>query len=72
MRPGGQAAMGPEEEIAADVVGAGPEADEGDGATPADPVERLTCFVSAVRDTWLRGDRDEVRSSGPVRSSRFV
>ncbi len=62
----------PEEEIAADVAGAEPEPDEGDGATPADPVERLTGFVSAVRDTWLRGDRDAVRSSGPVRSSRFV
>ncbi|MFH8449551.1 hypothetical protein ACH4CD_09925 [Streptomyces fungicidicus] len=62
----------PEERIAREIVGADPTPDEGDGQTPADPVERLTDFVSAVRGTWLRGDRDRVRSSGPVASSRFV
>ncbi|CAL9342233.1 hypothetical protein SUDANB176_00294 [Streptomyces sp. enrichment culture] len=62
----------PEAEIAAAIVAADPTPDEGDGQTPADPVERLTDFVSAVRDTWLRGDRARLRSSGPVASSRFL
>ncbi|MFF5343595.1 hypothetical protein ACFY4H_23245 [Streptomyces althioticus] len=62
----------PEEEIAASVVAADPEPDEGDGRTPADPVEGVSAFVTAVRDAWLRGDRDPVRSSGPVGSSRFL
>ncbi|MDT6983166.1 hypothetical protein ACFSUJ_01595 [Streptomyces lusitanus] len=62
----------PEEEIAAAVVGAGPEPAEGDGRTPADPVEGPASFVTVVRDAWLRGDRDAVRSSGPVGSSRFL
>ncbi|MGQ5577382.1 hypothetical protein [Streptomyces sp. ECR3.8] len=62
----------PEEEIAASVVAADPEPDEGDGRTPADPVEGVAAFVTAVRDTWLRGDRDAVRSTGPVGSSRFL
>ncbi|WP_416969576.1 hypothetical protein [Streptomyces sp. 4F14] len=61
----------PEPEIAADIVAADPTPDEGDGATPADPRERLTEFVTAVRDTWLQGDRARVRSTGPVRSNRF-
>ncbi|MGW0788861.1 hypothetical protein ACWD04_11540 [Streptomyces sp. NPDC002911] len=62
----------PEAEIAAEIVGADPAPDAGDGETPADPVERLTDFVSAVRGTWLRGDRDRLTSSGPVASSRFL
>ncbi|OKK08897.1 tetratricopeptide repeat protein [Streptomyces sp. CB02400] len=62
----------PEAEIAAEIVGADPTPDEGDGSAPADPVERLTDFVSAVRGTWLRGDRYRLRSSGPVASSRFL
>ncbi|WP_077800074.1 hypothetical protein [Streptomyces sp. JHA26] len=62
----------PEEEIAADILAADATPDEGDGATPADPVERLTDFVSAVRDTWLRGDRAGLSSAGPVSSSRFL
>ncbi|MER6671804.1 hypothetical protein [Streptomyces sp. NPDC000983] len=62
----------PESEIAAEIVAADPTEDEGDGSTPADPDERLTEFVSAVRDTWLRGDRDRVASAGPVPSSRFL
>lgn len=61
----------PAAEIAAEIVGADPAPDEGDGQTPADPVERLTDFVSAVRGTWLRGDRSRLRSSGPVAGSRF-
>lgn len=62
----------PEAEIAAEIVAADPAPDEGDGQTPADPVERLTDFVAAVRGTWLRGDRARVKSSGPVPSSRFL
>ncbi|MCX4759554.1 hypothetical protein OG562_00830 [Streptomyces sp. NBC_01275] len=61
----------PEAEIAADIVAADPTPDAGDGDTPTDPVERLTDFVTAVRGTWLQGDRTRVKSSGPVRSSRF-
>ncbi|MGA5117698.1 hypothetical protein [Streptomyces pseudogriseolus] len=38
------------EEIAAAVVGADPELDEGDGRTPADPVEGPAPFVAVVRD----------------------
>jgi hypothetical protein len=62
----------PEGEIAAAVVAADPTPDGGDGQTPADPADRLTDFVSAVRGTWLRGDRAGLRSSGPVSSSRFL
>ncbi|MEU9058647.1 hypothetical protein AB0D13_07070 [Streptomyces sp. NPDC048430] len=62
----------PEAEIAADIVGADRTPDGGDGETPADPVEKLTDFVSAVRGTWLRGDRAGLRSPGPVTSSRFL
>jgi tetratricopeptide (TPR) repeat protein len=62
----------PEAEIAAEIVAADPAPDQGDGETPADPVERLTDFVTAVRGTWLRGDRSRVKSSGPVSSPRFL
>src|SRR5690606_16638674 len=62
----------PAERIAAEIVGADPAPDEGDGGTPAHPVERLTDFVSAVRGTWLRGDRAGLRSPGPVARSRFL
>ncbi|MFI9768978.1 hypothetical protein ACIHJG_19190 [Streptomyces sp. NPDC052415] len=62
----------PEAEIAADIVAADPAPDEGDGESPADPDERLTAFVTAVRDTWLQGDRAHLPSSGPVPSSRFL
>lgn len=61
----------PEAEIAAEIVAADPTPDQGDGSAPADPVERLTDFVAAVRGTWLRGDRARVKSSGPVSSPRF-
>ncbi|MCX5328646.1 MULTISPECIES: hypothetical protein [unclassified Streptomyces] len=62
----------PEEEIAADILAADATPDEGDGATPAEPVEKLTDFVSAARHTWLQGDRTSLSSSGPVTSSRFL
>ncbi|KQX90863.1 hypothetical protein AB0K86_27305 [Streptomyces clavifer] len=62
----------PEAEIAADITGADPVPDTGDDQTPADPLDALTDFASAVRGTWLRGDRARLRSSGPVASSRFL
>jgi hypothetical protein len=62
----------PEEEIAAEILAADPSADEGDGSAPADPDERLAEFVTAVRGSWLRGDRAGLTSSGPVSSSRFL
>ncbi|MBO7941543.1 hypothetical protein JTP77_037440, partial [Streptomyces sp. S9] len=62
----------PEAEIAAGIVAADPTPDEGDGETPADPVERLTDFVAAVRDGWLSGERTRVTSAGPVAGSRFL
>ncbi|MEU7415348.1 tetratricopeptide repeat protein [Streptomyces antibioticus] len=62
----------PEAEIAAGIVAADPTPDEGDGGTPADPVERLTDFVAAVRDDWLSGERTRVTSAGPVAGSRFL
>ncbi|MFD9292441.1 hypothetical protein ACFWBV_30010 [Streptomyces sp. NPDC060030] len=61
----------PEEAIAAEIVGADPTPDAGDGGTPADPAEKLTDLVSAVSGTWLQGDRTKLRSPGPVASSRF-
>ncbi|MEV5981420.1 hypothetical protein [Streptomyces sp. NPDC052114] len=61
----------PEAQLAAEILAGDPTPDQGDGGTPADPVERTAAFAAAVRGTWLRGDRDRVRSSGPVRSSRF-
>ncbi|MEU5660730.1 hypothetical protein ABZ802_34700 [Streptomyces sp. NPDC047737] len=62
----------PEAAVAAEIVGADPAPEAGDGETPADPAEKLTDFVSAVAGTWLRGDRARLRSSGPVTSSRFL
>ncbi|MBT2420233.1 hypothetical protein J7F01_13320 [Streptomyces sp. ISL-22] len=62
----------PAEEIAAEILAADPSPDEGDGEGPADPVERLTEFVTAVRGSWLQGDRAGLTSSGPVASSRFL
>ncbi|MFI6875596.1 tetratricopeptide repeat protein [Streptomyces sp. NPDC050400] len=62
----------PEKEIAADILAADATPDEGDGMTPADPVEHLTDFVSAVRNTWLQGNRSGLSSAGPVSSSRFL
>jgi tetratricopeptide (TPR) repeat protein len=62
----------PEAEIAAQILAADPSPDEGDGEGPADPDDRLTAFVTAVRDSWLQGDRARLTSSGPVSSSRFL
>ncbi|MEU5433635.1 hypothetical protein AB0G73_09685 [Streptomyces sp. NPDC020719] len=58
--------------IAAEIVGADPTPEEGDGETPADPDDRFAEFAAAVRGTWLRGDRSGLNSSGPVPSSQFA
>ncbi|MFF5899272.1 hypothetical protein ACFY8O_25585 [Streptomyces argenteolus] len=68
----GESDRRPEAVIAAEIVGADPAPEAGDGETPPDPAEKLTDFVSAVAGTWLRGDRARLRSSGPVTSSRFL
>ncbi|MFF0200266.1 hypothetical protein [Streptomyces sp. NPDC005017] len=62
----------PEERIAEEIAAAEAVADEGDGGTPADPDEAFAGFATAVRDTWLRGERTALRSSGPVQSGRFL
>jgi hypothetical protein len=61
----------PEAELAAEIVGASPESDSGDGATPPDPDTAFTSFAAAVAHTWLQGPRERVRAVGPVPSSRF-
>ncbi|MFI5683224.1 tetratricopeptide repeat protein [Streptomyces sp. NPDC051636] len=62
----------PDAEIAADITGADPAADEGDGSGPADHDEAFAAFVTAVRGTWLRGDRARLPSAGPVAGTRFA
>jgi hypothetical protein len=68
----------PAEAIAAGIVPAVPEPDEGDGSAPADPGEGLRRFVEAVtapgaRDGgWLSGIREYIPDAGPVPSSRFL
>ncbi len=60
------------EELAEVIATAAGAPDEGDGQTPADGDEVLAGFAARVRETWLTGARDRVRSSGPVRSARFA
>ncbi|MFF7969944.1 tetratricopeptide repeat protein [Streptomyces sp. NPDC007905] len=62
----------PEAEIAAWITAADPAADDGDGEGPADPDEAFAAFATAVRGTWLSGDRARLASAGPVPSSRFA
>ncbi|MGW2775798.1 hypothetical protein ACWC4C_25305 [Streptomyces olivaceoviridis] len=62
----------PEAEIAAGITAADPSPDPGDGDGPADDDARFAAFATAVRGTWLRGERARVRSAGPVPSSRFA
>jgi hypothetical protein len=62
----------PAARVAEDILAADPEPDEGDGETPADPDEAFAGFVTAVRGTWLRGERTALMSSGPVPSGRFA
>ncbi|MFB4309290.1 tetratricopeptide repeat protein [Actinomadura sp. GTD37] len=76
MSPGGEAETlppdeRPQEELAAEIVRAVPEAVEDDGAPP-DPDEVLAAMVGAVRGHWLTGPRDTPSSPGPVPSSRFA
>ncbi|MFI2205047.1 hypothetical protein ACH47Z_30525 [Streptomyces sp. NPDC020192] len=47
-------------------------ADDGVERGPADHDAGFAAFASAVRGSWLRGDRARVRSAGPVTSSRFA
>ncbi|MGW5369100.1 tetratricopeptide repeat protein [Streptomyces sp. NPDC004011] len=75
--PDGRVEQGPVDdrpatELAAVITGADPAADAGDGEGPADPDEAFAAFASAVRDTWLRGERSRLMSAGPVPSSRFA
>ncbi|MFI9808409.1 hypothetical protein ACIHEJ_29265 [Streptomyces sp. NPDC052301] len=62
----------PEQEIAAEIAAADPAGDPGDGEGPADTDAGFAAFATAVRGTWLRGDRARLRSAGPVPSSRFA
>lgn len=62
----------PDAVIAAEIVGADPAPEEGDGETPADPDEGFTAFVAAVRGSWLQGARTGLTSSGPVSSNKFA
>ncbi|MFJ9820143.1 hypothetical protein ACIRU3_33720 [Streptomyces sp. NPDC101151] len=62
----------PEAEIAAGIAAADPTPDDGDGEGPADPDEAFAAFATAVRSTWLTGERTRLGSAGPVPSSRFA
>ncbi|KRV51195.1 hypothetical protein AQ490_02675 [Wenjunlia vitaminophila] len=62
----------PAARIADEIVAADPSPGEGDGETPADPTDRFTDFVAAVRGSWLRGERAHLSSSGPVPSNKFM
>ncbi|MBG7703161.1 hypothetical protein HCJ76_35155 [Streptomyces sp. MC1] len=62
----------PEAEIAAGITAADPTPDPGDGDGPADGDTEFAAFATAVRGTWLRGERARVRSAGPVPGSRFA
>ncbi|TDD31130.1 hypothetical protein E1287_27575 [Actinomadura sp. KC06] len=63
----------PAEELAAEIVQAAPEPDDGAGdGAPPDPDDALAGFARAVAGQWLIGPRDAVRSPGPVPSSRFA
>ncbi|GAA4987921.1 hypothetical protein GCM10025734_13270 [Kitasatospora paranensis] len=61
------------EELAEAILAADPAPQESDGQTPADPDGTLAAFAArAAAGTWASSPRDRVRSSGPVRSSRFA
>jgi tetratricopeptide (TPR) repeat protein len=70
----------PAEILAAEIVYATPEQDEGDGCTPPDPDEGLRRFVEAVAAAaprehdggWLGGLREWIPDPGPVPSNRFL
>ena len=81
---GGTAGQGPADDrpveaIAAEIAGAAPVGDEGDGSTPPAPqalrqlVEAITAAGTAAPDGgWLGGIREYIPDSGPVPSSRFL
>ena len=70
----------PIEAVAAQIVRAGPEQDEGDGNTPPDLDEGLRRFVEAVTAAgarergggWLAGIREYIPDAGPIPSGRFL
>lgn len=62
----------PAEELAAEITGANPDPDPGDGATPADPDAAPAEFTTAVAGEWSTGVRHHVASSGPVPSNHFA
>jgi hypothetical protein len=81
----GTAGQGPADDrpiqaVAADILHATPEHDEGDGSTPPDPDEGLRRFARTVGTAgtrepdrgWLSGIRDYIPTPGPVPSSRFA
>ncbi|NUU23630.1 MAG: hypothetical protein HOV68_19315 [Streptomycetaceae bacterium] len=69
---GGAEDLRPDEEIAADIVAAAPgSGPDGDLDAPTDTEADLTAFTEAIAPLWAKGSRDQPRSAGPVRSSRF-
>jgi tetratricopeptide (TPR) repeat protein len=66
--------------IAAGIIHAAPERDDGDGSAPPDPGQDLRHFVETVtapdareRDGgWLGGIREYIPDAGPVPSNRFI
>ncbi|WP_406278680.1 hypothetical protein [Embleya sp. NBC_00896] len=58
------------EEVARDIVAAGPYDASGDGTTAPDPDETLTAFATAIAPHWLTGTRDRPAAPGPVRANR--
>jgi hypothetical protein len=62
----------PEPEIAAELAAAPVEPEPGDEQAPPDDDELLARFAAGVRDSWLSGPREAIRSPGPVPSNRFA
>ena len=66
--------------IAAEIIHAAPEQDDGDGSAPPDPDQDLRDFAATVtapgareRDGgWLGGIREYIPDAGPVPSNRFI
>jgi hypothetical protein len=83
--PDGTAGQGPADDrpihaIAAEIIHAAPDQDEGDGSAPPDPDQDLRHFVETItapaaheRDGgWPGGIREYIPDAGPVPSSRFI
>ncbi|GAA1680353.1 hypothetical protein GCM10009765_31960 [Fodinicola feengrottensis] len=62
----------PVEKVAAEIVAADPDLEDGDGETPPDPDETLATFAARLARHWPAGPRESAGSPGPVRSSRFT